>query len=107
DADVVPIFCANDAMALGGDEAAYSAGKGQQITIIGVDGNIDAVKSIKTGRLNASVAQLPYLVGKQAVEKAKAVLGGAKADEYTYVPTLVLTKPVHEENKDPMLQYVK
>src|SRR5438874_1810870 len=65
------------------------------------------VLSIKAGRLNASVAQLPYLVGKQAVEKAKADLGGAKADEYTYVPTLVLTKQVLEENKEPMLQYVK
>jgi D-allose transport system substrate-binding protein len=105
--DLVAIFCANDTMALGAVEAAYAAGKGQQITIIGVDGNVDAVKSIKAGRLNASVAQLPYLVGKQAVEKAKAVLAGEKIDEYTYVPTLVLTKQVIDENKDPLLQYVK
>jgi len=107
DPDLVAIFCANDTMALGAVEAAYAAGKGEQITIIGVDGNVDAVKSIKAGRLNASVAQLPYLVGKQAVEKAKAVLAGQTVDEYTYVPTLVLTKQVLEENKDPMLQYVK
>ena len=107
DPDLVAIFCANDTMALGAVEAAYAAGKGEQITIIGVDGNVDAVKSIKAGRLNASVAQLPYLVGKQAVEKAKAVLAGQTVDEYTYVPTLVLTKRVLEENKDPMLQYVK
>ena len=105
--DLAAIFCANDTMALGAVEAAYAAGKGGKITIIGVDGNVDAVKSIKAGRLDASVAQLPYLVGKQAVEKAKAVLAGQKADEYTYVPTLVLTKQVLEENKDPMLQYVK
>ena len=105
--DLVAIFCANDTMALGAVEAAYAAGKGGQITIIGVDGNVDAVKSIKAGRLNASVAQLPYLVGKQAVEKAKAVLSGQTVDEYTYVPTLVLTKQVLEENKEPMLQYVK
>ena len=105
--DLVVIFCANDTMALGAVEAAYAAGKGAQITIIGVDGNVDAVKSIKAGRLNASVAQLPYLVGKQAVEKAKAVVAGEKVDEYTYVTTLVLTKDVLEANKDPMLQYVK
>ena len=105
--DLVAIFCANDTMALGAVEAAYAAGKGGQVTIIGVDGNVDAVKSIKAGRLNASVAQLPYLVGKQAVEKAKAVLSGQTVDEYTYVPTLVLTKQVLEENKEPMLQYVK
>ena len=105
--DLVAIFCANDTMALGAVEAAYAGGKGGKITIIGVDGNVDAVKSIKAGRLNASVAQLPYLVGKQAVEKAKSVLAGEKADEYTYVTTLVLTKDVIEANKEPMLQYVK
>ena len=32
-------------------------------------------KSIKAGRLNASVAQLPYLVGKQAVEKVERGAG--------------------------------
>ncbi len=61
----------------------------------------------RLGRLNASVAQLPYLVGKQAVEKVGDVLAGKKVDEYIYVPTLVLTKQLLEENKDPMLQYVK
>jgi hypothetical protein len=67
--DLVAIFAANDGMALGAVESVYAAGKGDQVTIIGVDGNSDAVKSIKSGRLNASVAQLPYLVGKQAVEQ--------------------------------------
>jgi D-allose transport system substrate-binding protein len=106
-ADLVAIFCANDTMALGAVESVFAAGKGGKIVIIGVDGNTDAVKSIKAGRLDASVAQLPYLVGKEAVEKAKDVLAGKKQDEYTYVPTLVLTKQVLTENKDPLLQYVK
>jgi D-allose transport system substrate-binding protein len=105
--DLVAIFCANDTMALGAVESAYAAGKGDKITIIGVDGNVDAVKSIKAGRLSASVAQLPYLVGKQAVEKAKTVLAGKKVDEYTYVTTLVLTKKLLDENKDPNLKYLK
>jgi len=105
--DLVAIFCANDTMALGAVESAFAAGKGSKITIIGVDGNVDAVKSIKSGRLAASVAQLPYLVGKQAVAKTKAVLAGKKADEYTYVTTLVLTKQVLADNKDPNLKYLK
>jgi D-allose transport system substrate-binding protein len=104
--DLVAIFCANDDMALGAVEAARSAGK-DKIVVIGVDGNTNAVKSIKAGRLNASVAQLPYLVGMQAVENVKKVLAGDKAPEMTYVPTLVLTKEVIEANKEPMLQYVK
>jgi ABC-type sugar transport system substrate-binding protein len=104
--DLVAIFCANDDMALGAVEAARAAGK-DKLTVIGVDGNSNAVKSIVAGRLNASVAQLPYLVGMQAVENAKKVLAGEKVPEFTYVPTLVLTKAVLEEKKEPMLQYVK
>ena len=104
--DLVAIFCANDDMALGAVEAARSAGK-DKLIVIGVDGNTNAVKSIKAGRLNASVAQLPYLVGMQAVEGVKKLLAGDKVPEMTYVPTLVLTKQVIEANKDPLLQYVK
>jgi D-allose transport system substrate-binding protein len=104
--DLVAIFCANDDMALGAVEAARSAGK-DKVIVIGVDGNSNAVKSIKAGRLNASVAQLPYLVGMQAVENVKKLLAGGKVDEQTYVPTLVLTKQVIDDNKDPLLQYVK
>ena len=56
--DLVAIFCANDGMALGAVVFVYAAGKGPQVTMV----NSDAVKSIKDGRLNASVAQLPYLL---------------------------------------------
>ena len=104
--DLVAIFCANDDMALGSVEAARSAGK-DKLIVIGVDGNTNAVKSIKAGRLNASVAQLPYLVGMQAVENVKKLLAGDKIQETINVPTLVLTKEIIEANKDPMLQYVK
>ena len=102
--DLVAIFAANDGMALGAVETVYAAGKSDQVIVIGVDGNSDAVKSIKAGRLNASVAQLPYLVGKQAVEFVKA--GGATAD-WVYVPTMVLTKDVLDAGSDPMLEFVK
>lgn len=105
--DLVAIFAANDGMALGAVESVYAAGKGDQVTIIGVDGNVDAVKSIKEGRLNASVAQLPYLVGKQAVENAKKALAGESVPEQIAVPTLVLTKEVLEAGTEPMLQFVK
>lgn len=105
--DLVGIFAANDGMALGAVESVYAAGKGDQVTIIGVDGNSDAVKSIKDGRLNASVAQLPYLVGKQAVENMKKVIAGESVETTIFVPTLVLTKDVLDAGNEPMLEYVK
>ena len=56
------------------------------------------------GRLNASVAQLPYLVGKQAVENVKA---GMSTGDWIYVPTMVLTQEILEAGSDPMLEFVK
>ncbi|HUG61122.1 MAG TPA: substrate-binding domain-containing protein [Methylomirabilota bacterium] len=104
---LVAIFAANDGMALGAVESVYAAGKGDQVTIIGVDGNSDAVKSINEGRLNASVAQLPYLVGKLAVENSKKALAGESVEADIAVPTMVLTKEVIDAGTDPNLQYVK
>jgi ABC-type sugar transport system substrate-binding protein len=104
--DLMAIFAANDGMALGAVEAARAAGK-DKIVIVGVDGNSDAVKSITSGRLNASVAQLPYLVGKEAVANVKKVLGGATVEPFIFVPTLTLTKEVLDEKKAPELQYVR
>jgi ABC-type sugar transport system substrate-binding protein len=104
--DLIAIFCANDDMALGAVEAARAGGK-DKVVVIGFDGTVSALKSIRAGRLNASIAQLPYLIGVRAVEDAKKTLAGEKVSEMTYVPTLVLTKEIIEANKDPMLQYVK
>jgi D-allose transport system substrate-binding protein len=104
--NLLAIFAANDGMALGAVEAARAAGK-DKVIIVGVDGNSDAVKSINAGRLNASVAQLPYLVGKQSVENVKKVLGGGTTDAFIFVPTLTLTKQVLDEKKAPELQYVR
>ncbi len=105
--DLLAIFAANDGMALGAVETVFAADKGAQVVIVGVDGNSDAVKSIKEGRLTASVAQLPYLVGKQAVENIKLVTEGKEVPAVVYVPTLVLTKDVIDAGTEPMLEFVK
>lgn len=105
--DLVGIFAANDGMALGAVESVFAAGKGGEVVIIGVDGNSDAVKSINEGRLTASVAQLPYLVGKQAVENVKVAVEGGAVDSLIIVPTLVLTKEVMDAGTEPLLEYVK
>jgi D-allose transport system substrate-binding protein len=101
------IFAANDGMALGAVESVFAAGKGGDVIIIGVDGNSDAVKSIKAGRLTASVAQLPYLVGKQALEDVKKAVEGKDVQKQVIVPTLVLTKDVIEGGTEPLLEFVK
>jgi len=105
--NLVAIFAANDGMALGAVETVFAAGLQDQVTVIGVDGNSDAVTSIKDGRLDASVAQLPYLVGKQAVETLGKVIAGETVEKFVFVPTMVLTKDVLEAGTEPMLEFVK
>jgi len=105
--DLVGIFAANDGMALGAVESVFAAGKGGDVIIIGVDGNSDAVRSIQDGRLTASVAQLPYLVGKQAVETVKAAVEGETVEGQIIVPTLVLTKEVMDAGTEPLLEFVR
>ncbi|WP_392337511.1 substrate-binding domain-containing protein [Loktanella salsilacus] len=105
--DLVGIFAANDGMALGAVESVFAAGKAGDVIIIGVDGNSDAVKSISEGRLTASVAQLPYLVGQQAVENVKVAIDGGEVESQIIVPTLVLTKEVMDAGTEPLLAFVK
>jgi D-allose transport system substrate-binding protein len=53
------------------------------------------------------VAQLPYLVGKQAVETVGEVLDGKEVETFQYVTTLVLTQDVLEDGSEPLLEFVK
>ena len=105
--DLVAIFACNDTMALGAVESVFAAGKGGKVTVIGVDGTTDGVKSIEAGRLTATVAQLPYLEGIEAIKDVKGILAGQSVPAVVHVPTLVLTAAVLKQGPDPYLKYVK
>lgn len=103
--DLVAIYAANDTMALGAVEALNTAGRKANVIVIGTDGNTDAVKAVKAGALDATVAQMPFLVGSQAVEQA--LKGGQVPGGKIVVPTLLLTKSVLDQNTDPLIQYLR
>jgi D-allose transport system substrate-binding protein len=101
--DLKIIFAANDTMALGVAETVHSH-KRDDIVIVGIDGTGDAVKAIKAGRLTASVAQLPYLMGKQAVEKVVGLLKSNKHYDYAqYVPIVLLDKRSLNDKNNALL----
>ena len=71
--DLKGFFAANDDMGLGIVQAVKNAGKAETVKVISVDGNKDALQSVKDGGLLATVAQYPYAIGQlgvQACEKA-------------------------------------
>ena len=60
------IYCANDTMAMGAQEAVANSGK--DIIVVGTDGNSDAIESVKAGGLTATVAQNPGEIGARSLE---------------------------------------
>ena len=72
--DIQGVFAANDEMALGAVEAISGAGK--DIVVVGFDATDDAIAAIKAGRMDATIAQQPALIGKTAVENAAKLISG-------------------------------
>ncbi|PJN88257.1 ribose ABC transporter substrate-binding protein RbsB [Bacillus sp. mrc49] len=88
--DIQAVFAHNDEMALGAIEAIKAAG--EDIIVVGFDGNDDALKAVENGELKATVAQQPTLIGEEAVNAAEKILKGDKVDETISVPLKLVTK---------------
>lgn len=89
--DLAGFFAANDIMALGAQRAVEAAGKAD-VKVIGLDGIVDAMKSVEAGGMAATVAQYPYIVGAMGVEACAAVAKGATIPERVDAPVLVINK---------------
>ena len=87
--DIAAVFAHNDEMALGALEAIEAAGR--DILVVGFDATDDAVAAVQAGRMAATVAQLPAMLGAQAVEAAAEILAsGAPAETVTVAVGLQL-----------------
>lgn len=88
--DVQAIFAQNDEMALGALRAVGAANK--KVLIVGFDGTDDGVKAVKSGKLAATVAQQPELIGSLGVEAADKILKGEKVEAKIPVALKVVTE---------------
>lgn len=88
--DVQAIFAQNDEMALGALRAIGAANK--KVLIVGFDGTDDGVKAVKSGKLAATVAQQPELIGSLGVETADKILKGEKVEAKIPVALKVVTE---------------
>ena len=70
--DIKGVFAHNDEMALGAVEAIGS----KDIVVVGFDATDDALAAIKDGKIAATVAQKPDLMGQTAVETAVKLING-------------------------------
>jgi ribose transport system substrate-binding protein len=89
--DIKAVFAHNDEMALGALKAIEAAGL-KDVVVVGFDATDDAVKAVNDGKMNATVAQKPELIGKYAVEAAKKAAAGEKVEKSIPVELELITK---------------
>ncbi len=88
--DIDAVFAHNDEMALGALKAIEASKR--EIIVVGFDATDDALKAVEEGRMSATVAQQPGLIGALGVEKGLEVLGNVMVDEYIPVELKLVTK---------------
>ena len=81
----------NDEMALGAQKALEAANM-KDVLIVGFDATDDAVDAVKQGKMAATVAQQPLLIGETAVNAVHKVLSGEKIADYIPVELKLITK---------------
>jgi ribose transport system substrate-binding protein len=86
------VFAQNDEMALGAIQAVVAAKRDKAIFVVGFDAIADAVKAVQQGRMAATIAQQPKVMGQLSVEAAMRVLSGQAVPKFTPVPLKLITK---------------
>jgi ribose transport system substrate-binding protein len=87
------VFTVNDEAALGAMQAIQAAGRGNEITLVGIDGNEDAANAIKAGTMYATAADDPWMKGYVAVYNLVYKLqNDAKFQEKPEVKVTYVTK---------------
>lgn len=86
------VFAHNDEMALGAITAIEAAGRQAAIKVVGFDATADAVKAVQEGRMLATIAQKPRLMGELGVETAVKLLSGQQVPAYIPVPLELVMK---------------
>jgi ribose transport system substrate-binding protein len=91
------VYAANDEMALGALAAIEAAGRLNEITLIGCDAVDPAIEAIKGGKLEATIAEPPVFLGKEAVKTALKISKKASVEKEVILDsTLVTSKNVNE-----------
>lgn len=102
--DLKAIYCCNDTMAMGVQEAVEASGK--DIKVCGTDGNDDAIQSVADGKLAATVAQDPAAVGAKGLNlMVEAVQKNAEITPSTDITTCGIDAILI--TKDNASQYIK
>ncbi len=90
DGSIQGVFAHNDEMALGALQAIAATGK--DIKVVGFDATDDAVNEVQSGRMLATVAQKPELMGETAILTAIRLIAGEEVEKSLPVEVELITK---------------
>ncbi|MCS6817749.1 MAG: sugar ABC transporter substrate-binding protein [Blastocatellia bacterium] len=95
--DVKAVFATNDQMALGAMEALAARKLTGRILLVGFDATQEALRAVKAGQLQGTVAGHGFEMGKRAVELAIRTLRGEPVEKHVEIrPTLVTRENVDQ-----------
>ncbi|MDQ0856579.1 sugar ABC transporter substrate-binding protein [Bacillus sp. V2I10] len=95
------MFVSSDDMAMGALRGVQASGS--KIPVVGLDGTIESVESVKAGELAGTVAQNPYDMGYNGVENAVKAIKGENVEKRIDTGADVITK----ENAEEKLKFLK
>ncbi|NLF78487.1 MAG: sugar ABC transporter substrate-binding protein [Chloroflexi bacterium] len=86
------VFCENDSMCLGAQKAIQDAGRTEEMFLVGVDGQKEALLQILNGTNYAATGlNNSDQIGRAAFHRLMAILAGAAAPQDTVLPSPVIT----------------
>ncbi|MBP1947428.1 ribose ABC transporter substrate-binding protein RbsB [Virgibacillus litoralis] len=85
------VFAHNDEMALGAVQALESNGMLEDVVVVGFDATDDARAAVEEGRMDATVAQQPELIGEKAIDAAGKVAADESVEEFIPVELQLVT----------------
>src|SRR5437762_2706521 len=84
--DLDAIFAINDPSALGAIAAIEKAGKTGKIKVIGFDGQPEAKKAVKDGKMYATVLQHPRQIASATIEAIDKYMSGEQVPPQNLIP---------------------
>lgn len=90
--DIDGIYAANDEMLLGALEAMEATGRTTKIIKIGCDAIDDTIEAIKSNKVEATIAEPPFFLGKAILNTAYDYLEGKTVEPYVILNNELVTK---------------
>ncbi len=100
--DLAALFAINDPSALGARAALEAAGKADQVTIIGFDGQLIGKQAIRDGKILCDPVQFPDRIGRTTIEQMLKHFAGEEVEPEVLIPSALYYQ--HDALKDPELQ---